>query len=529
MAILPPRGGRSLAGRLLVLQLAVVAVVVAAGAAITTVVARERTTDAARERAIAIARTLAAAPALGRALRAPHPSTTLQPLAERGRAQTGEGFVDVMSPDAVRYTHPDPSKIGGRFVGRFRAAARGGTVVETTTGTLGRSVRAVVPVRDGRRVVGLVAVGVLTAAIGHEVAALLPAVLALAAVTLILGSALSLLVARRLKRQTLGLEPEEITAMYAHHDATLHALREGVVAYDEHGKRALVNDHARRLLGADLAALDAAVAGGELGDDAPLIAGDRVLLASTRAVVRDGRRAGTVVTLRDRTEVEALGRELDTVRALADALRAQAHESANRLHAIAGLIELGRGDEAARLAGAEAAATQELIGRLGEGIEEPALVALLLGKAATASERGAELHVGQGARLHAGFPAATLVTIVGNLIDNALDARDPSRPGRIDVMLVDDGAVAVIEVADDGPGFPPELLDRAFEAGVTTKRGGSGPRGLGLALVRRAVVALGGAVEAHNDGGAVVTVTLPHAATGEAAPAAPRTAAGAGP
>jgi two-component system CitB family sensor kinase len=257
------------------------------------------------------------------------------------------------------------------------------------------------------------------------------------------------------------------------------------------------------------------VASGELRDDAPLLAGDRVLLASTRAVVRDGRRAGTVVTLRDRTEVEALGRELDTVRALADALRAQAHESANRLHAIAGLIELGRGDEAARLAGTEAAATQELLGRLGHGIEEPALVALLLGKAAAAGERGVELHVGKGARLHAGFPPATLVTIVGNLIDNALDALDPSRPGRIDVMLIDDGAVAVVEVADDGPGFPPELLDRAFEAGVTSKRAGSGPRGLGLALVRRAVLALGGTVEAHNDGGAVVTVTLPHTAAVE--------------
>src|SRR5262245_36432251 len=279
---------RSLAGRLLILQLTVVAVTVAAGALITVLVARERTETAARDRSLTIARTVAALPELQ------HPSRDLQPLTERLRRTADVDFITVMTPGGVRYTHPNPKLIGERFVGTFAPAARGGTVVETYKGTLGRSVRAVVPVRDEQgRIVALVAVGVLTDAIGHEVASLLPGLLGLAVLVLAIGGGLSLLLARRLKRQTLGLEPQEIATLYAHHDATLHSLREGVVVFDTEGRPALMNDHAQLLLGAT--PLDPA----SLGDDTPLIAGDRVLLASARPVERDGQRVGTVVTLRD--------------------------------------------------------------------------------------------------------------------------------------------------------------------------------------------------------------------------------------
>lgn len=491
---------RSLAGRLLILQLTVVAVTVAAGALVTVLVARERTETAARERAVTIARTVAALPDVTAALDAGDPRS-LQPLAERVRAVSDVDFVVVMSPAGIRYTHPDPRQIGGHFIGATAAAARGGTVTETTSGTLGSSVRAVVPVREDGRVVALVGVGVLTEEIGAEVVSLLPALLGLAALVLLLGCALSLLLARRLKRQTLGLEPQEIATLYAHHDATLHAVREGLVVLDEAGRPALVNDQARRLLGDDMGALKELA-----GDDVPLIAGDRVLLASVRAVPR----VGAVVTLRDRTEVESLARELGATRALADALRAQTHEAANRLHVIAGLVELGRTEEAIELAGSEAQAAQDLLGRLGEGIEEPVLVALLLGKTATARERGIDLRVAAGARLREGFPATALATIVGNLVDNAFEA--PSRT--ITIALADDGETARLEVRDDGPGLAPEVLERAFEAGVSTK----GDRGLGLALVQREVAKLGGTVTARNDGGAVFTVQLPHAREAVAAP-----------
>src|SRR4051794_6455923 len=270
---------RSLAGRLLILQLIVVAVAVGAGALITLRVARERTETGARDRSLAVARTVAALPEVQR------PSPALQPLAEQIRRRAHVDFITIMSPAGIRYTHPRPALIGKHFVGTYEPAARGQTVTETYRGTLGRSVRAVVPVRDTRgRVVALVAVGVLTDAIGAQVARLLPGLFGLATLVLVLGGALSLLLARRLKRQTLGLEPHEIATLYAHHDATLHSLRGGGVVFDEDGRRALENDHAKALLGATPLHPD------ELGDDTPLIAGDRVLLASARAVERDGRR-----------------------------------------------------------------------------------------------------------------------------------------------------------------------------------------------------------------------------------------------
>ena len=488
---------RSLAGRLLVLQLVVVAVTVAAGALITVRVARERTETAARERSLTVAHTVAALPDVQT------PSRALQPLTERLRRDGHVSFITVMSPEGIRYTHPTPSLIGKRFVGTYQPAARGETVTETYEGTLGSSVRAVVPVRDDDgRIVALVGVGVLTDTIGSEVAALLPGLIGLALAILAVGGGLSLVLARRLKRQTLGLEPHEIATLYAHHDATLHSLREGVVVFDEHGRPALTNDEAQALLG------DTPLDPAALGDDTPLIASGRVLLASARAVERDGQRVGTVVTLRDRTEVETLARELGATKALADALRAQTHEAANRLHVIAGLVELGRTEEAIELAGSEAASAQDLLGRLGEGIEEPVLVALLLGKTATARERGVTLTIQPGARLCAGFPPTDLATIVGNLVDNALDALGPDRDGTVRVALEDDGETARITIRDDGPGLPD--LD-VFAPGVTTKPPGPVGRGLGLALVRRATSALGGTVEARNEGGAVFTVTLPHA------------------
>jgi len=210
-------------------------------------------------------------------------------------------------------------------------------------------------------------------------------------------------------------------------------------------------------------------------------------------------------------EQAALSREFETVRAFADSLRAQAHESANQLHTIVVLVELGRYDEAVRFATERVEVAQDVLSRLQERIEQPELVALLLGKTAVARERGIDLVIAPdpgftGALL----PAAELVTIVGNLIDNAMDALAEAGRGRVEVELRVDGAEAVIEVRDNGPGIAPEHLLRVFESGWSTKPAAVyGDRGLGLALVRRAAVRLGGHAAARSEDGAVFTVRLP--------------------
>jgi two-component system CitB family sensor kinase len=227
----------------------------------------------------------------------------------------------------------------------------------------------------------------------------------------------------------------------------------------------------------------------------------------------DGRRVGTVTTLRDRTELEGLGRELATVRGLADAMRAQAHESANELHTVVGLVELGRYDDAISFATRRIALAQDEVDLVQQRIGDPSLAALLLAKLAACRERGAELAIDGSSELPAGtVPGEELVTIVGNLIDNALDALAGRRGGRIEVRAVREDATAVISVRDDGPGISPEALDHVFEAGWSTKPGtGAAQRGLGLALVAAAAARLGGTATAANDGGAVFTVRIPTA------------------
>jgi two-component system CitB family sensor kinase len=516
-------GRSSLARRLLLLQLAVVALTVTIGAAVTVSSVHEHATQEQRERALAVAETVAQDPEVAAALDDGRPSRTLQPLAERVRRATGVTFVVVMSPQGVRYSHPNPARIGQRFVGRIDEARRGGRVIETTTGTLGRSVRAVLPVRSDGRVIGLVSAGVLTEEVTEQLLDELPRLLGLAAVALAVGAALSLLVARRVKRQTLGLEPDEITRLYEEDQAVLHAIREGVLVLDRDRRLLLANDEARRLLrlptalegrpAADLVpagALRELVASGREASDELQLVGERVLVVNQREARVDGRPVGTVATLRDRTELDSLVRELATVRGMADALRAQAHEAANRLHTLVGLVELGRYDEAISFATREASAAQGMLHALQERVREPALVALLLGKLAVAEERGIALRLSDDTDFaSSGLPAIDLVTIVGNLVDNALDAVAELPDAAVQVTLHSLDREALIEVRDSGPGIREADIERVFEAGWSTKPAGAHGRGVGLALVRQTAARLGGSVAAASDGGAVFTVRLP--------------------
>jgi two-component system CitB family sensor kinase len=217
-----------------------------------------------------------------------------------------------------------------------------------------------------------------------------------------------------------------------------------------------------------------------------------------------------VLTLRDHTELRALASELDSVRGLTEALRSQAHESANRLHTVLTLVELGRTDEAVRLATEELALAQQLTDQVVGAVAEPALAALLLGKSAQAGERGVDLVVEPDSRLDGGqLPVGDLLTVVGNLVDNALEAvagTDPPRRVRVFVGASDHDVL--IRVADSGPGLDAAQVADAFRRGWTTKRAG---RGLGLALVGQVVARHGGRsdVARSDDGGTVFTVRLP--------------------
>lgn len=580
------RRPRSLAGQLFAVQVVIVAVVVAGCAVLAYVDDRGRAQDAARRRVVSTATAIADSPTVIRAAAgaaeqtgtrtgrqtgtqsgprtpapsggpapgptsgsaprtipgpASGPSAVLQPYAERVRVDAGVDFVTIMDPHGIRWTHRNAALIGKRFLGHIAPALRGRTFTETYTGTLGPSVRVVTPIRDGGRIVGLVSVGIEVDTISHQVRGQLGALLAVAAAALALGGLGTYVANRRLRRHTHGMAAGELSGMYDYHQATLHALREGLVLLDAARRVVLCNDAARELLGLDGEVVGRGVADlglppsltGALLADRPRVdevhlTAERVLVVNT-SPVSGGERRGTVVTLRDRTDLQALTGELDSVRGFAEALRSQAHEASNRLHTVVSLIELGRVADAVDFATAELRLAQALTDQVVTAVGEPVLAALLLGKAAEASERGVELTVTDDSRiddgvLPPGLAARDLVTVLGNLLDNAVDAAiegtaaDGARPWVAVTARTRDGEL-LLRVADSGPGVDPATISEVFRRGWTTKSEG---RGLGLALVGQAARRCGGSVALDRapGGGARFTVRLPLRQSAGAAEAA---------
>ncbi|WP_406206562.1 sensor histidine kinase [Kitasatospora sp. NBC_01560] len=555
----PRRLVRSLAGQLFVVQVVIVAAVVAGGAVLAYLFTADRTEDAARRQVTAVARSVADAPSVRAAVVGPDPSAVLQPYAEQVRVDTGVSFITVMDTAGVRWTHPLPEQIGRTFLGHIDWALAGETRSETYTGTLGASVRVVTPVLDEQhRVIALVSAGITVQSISAQLRGPLLALVGVAVAALTVGGLGTYLANSRLRRHTHGMGPAELSHLYEYHQATLRSVREGLILLDRRHRVVLCNDAARELLGlaGELEgrpvdglglpeALVAAVLGAEPVRDEVHLTAERVVVLNTSTI---GTGLGRVLTLRDHTELQSLSGELDSVRGFTEALGAQAHEAANRLHAVVSLIELGRHKEAVEFATAELALAQRLTDRVVAAVGEPVLAALLLGKAAQAAERGVELTLTEDSRiddgvLPPGLSARDLITVLGNLVDNAVDAAiagaaeypgppevtitaridagrtDPARtdPARIDTDrpgsaagggAPEEGEYLLLRVADTGTGIDPAAVEDVFRRGWSTKQDGHG-HGLGLALVAQTARRNGGTVEVGRERGAVLTVRLP--------------------
>jgi two-component system CitB family sensor kinase len=518
---------RPLSTQILLLQVAIIVLTVSAGFAVSLWQTRKQIDHDKGRQSLAIARSVASMPVVRQAFALPHPERVIQPLAEQIRHRTHAAFIVVANKRGIRYSHPDPSKVGKRISTDPSIALGGAEYVGVQTGTLGRSVRAKTPIYGANGAdIGLVSVGVLESAVTAQLISNLPVVVIPPLLGLALGILGSLLLARRIKRQTFGLEPNEIATLLEQREAMLHGIREGTIATDARGRVTLVNDEARRLLG-----VEGDVVGRNLAEIVPpghareVMAGhvdepDQVVLVDHHVLVVNrmpvsvrGKHIGAVVTLRDRTELEALMRELNDVQSLAEALRAQEHEFAHRLHVIAGLIEVGRHEEAVGFIKQSSLVHQALVASIVERVGDSILVGLMLGKAAVASERGVELRVGPDTLLPDDVPnARELVSVVANLIDNALDSVSGAGGGWIEVTVRDEEDGVLVRVHDSGPGVDPAVAGEIFRDGFTTKVAtGAGRRGLGLALVSQTARRRGGTVEVSNDGGAVFTVFLPHA------------------
>ncbi|MDG4859819.1 sensor histidine kinase [Streptomyces sp. T-3] len=485
--------------------------------------------DQAMRRALAIAQTTAAQPQIAADLQESRPTEDgpVQAEAEKIRKATGAEYVVIMDRRGVRWSHATASEIGKVVSTDPSDALAGHEVMEIDNGTLGRSARGKVPLRDAEDdIIGAVSVGIEYDSVRDRLIHAIPGLFAYAGGALAVGALAAYLISRRVQRQTRDLAFSDISALLAEREAMLHGIREGVVALDRGGRIRLLNDEAQRLLTLDPEAigktLDVALgpgrttdvlAGRVTGKDLLTVRGPRVLVAN-RMPTDDG---GAVATLRDRTELEQLGRELDSTRGLIDALRAKDHEHANHLHTLLGLLELEMYDDAVEFVGETVGTHRATAEQVTEKIHDPLLAALLVGKATVAAERGVSLRISDDSLLPDRLiDPQGLVTIAGNLVDNALDAAVGSLHARVEIALHAEGRTVELQVRDSGAGVPADKRELIFTEGWSTKEPPAhGKRGIGLALVRRLAERQGGHARVADapDGGAEFTVVLPEALT----------------
>ncbi|MEN0139055.1 MAG: ATP-binding protein [Rhodococcus sp. (in: high G+C Gram-positive bacteria)] len=518
---------RSLAGQVLLLQLVVVAVVLLAVAAVSVHQSTVEFRDLQGQRMIAVAENVASTPVVRDQLSDRSVERVLAPEVDRAVNLSGATLAEIVAPNGAVTVSSDPTRLGV-------PAELGASDVMT-----GRAWSGDVDVDGRRAIVGhvpiLSATGDVLAVVSvsddyPSIWDLLSSAGARLLLYLGIGAGLGLLgswlLSRRIKTHTRGLEIAEIASLADHREALLHSIREGVVAVNPDGVITVLNDSAQELLDltgdavgrhVDDVPLDPAVRqyllNGEDGRDVVLSTSSRMLALSRRAATSQGHKIGTVTTMRDSTELASMQSQLSSHKSVTDTLRAQTHEFANQLHTISGLTQLGDYDAVTEFVGTLTRRRAEISDAVTQRISDPAVAALLIAKTSLAAETGVSLTLEPDSHLHALDPdlATDVITVLGNLIDNAVDVSEGGRDAQISIRITDDDGI-LIEVADSGPGVPETMREEIFSRGVTSKPGTPGGRGIGLALVRLVSSQHGGSAavsDAPGTGGALFTVHVP--------------------
>lgn len=478
-------------------------------------------------RALGIATTVSQMPQIRTALQDGDPQHTIASLAAAVVDSAQPAYVVVSDRTGTRYSHPNPALVGQKLEEPV-AVLDGHTHLGFDAGSLGRSANAKAPIRaaDGS-VIGQVSVGILETTEHTEQVQEVWVIVGYSMLVLVLSVIGSWLLSRRIKRVTFDLEPTEIASLLQEREALLHGIREAVVGLDDDGKVTVINGEARRLLRLDGAALGRPLRElvppgrlrdlltGELpGADQVALTEEALLVVNRMPVALAGRSIGAVVTLRDRTEIEALVRDLHSVQGLMEAMRALEHEYANRLYVVDGLLEMGELSQARNYVSQISTASRSLGEGLRARIEPPELAALLLAKITVAAEQDVQISVTEDSQLEQS-PAdhQPLLTIVGNLLDNAVDALAHAPLPRTVTIQLDDTDGIFIAVRDNGPGVPADQIDQVLVDGYSTKDARPGMRrGIGLALVNRIVRRAAGTLDVFPGPGGHFEVWLPDGA-----------------
>ena len=473
------------------------------------------TRDDVKDTALGIARTLANSPEIQRGLMQPPQADIIQPIAKAVTQRNDLLLTVVTDMRGIRYSHPNEALIGLHFIGNdLEPALEGKENVSVNRGALAEALRVFTPVYDSQHdQIGVVVVGISLKKVEDQIArGRLNAVWTILFSIFMSSMAIWGLV-RVLKRILFGLEPYEISALFEQRQAMLQSLREGVLAVDIHGRVTMINQTAREILllpsgkqtenasAPLLASLREVSKTGVARQDQEISCNGRLLLCNMVPVKSQDRVIGAITTFRDKTEISQLMQRIDGMVNYVDALRSHTHEFMNKLHVILGLLHMKRYDKLEEYIIQTAHNYQTDIGTIQSKVKSPVIAGFLLGKINRAKEAGVTLTLADQCQIPdtaSEEQVAVLITVLGNLIENALDAMEGQQEGEIGLLLHYQNGWLSCEVSDDGPGIDPAQLEAIFTKGFSTK---GENRGVGLFLARQQIQNLGGDITVESEPG----------------------------
>ncbi|PLX65742.1 MAG: sensor histidine kinase [Denitrovibrio sp.] len=482
--------------------------------------------DSHKKRTIGLAKTIARMPLVIEALESGETSETLQKTLIDMQEAIGARFIVVARKDGVRLAHPVKDRIGKQFVGgdQYLAVEKGETYTSTAVGTLGPSLRGFSPVKnkDGE-ILGFVAVGYLETSVMKVIRSAQKEPAAYFFIMLFVGLVAASMIANYVKKLTLGLEPKEIASLHREREIILNSVREGIIAVDISGRIRFANKEAGRLLNITSDIRDAhidsilpqAYISQRMKDrsealDEEIFAAGHMMLFNIVTVIINERPEGAVASFRRKDEMDYMNSELRQVKACSELLRVQSHEYSNKLHTISGLLQLEEYDEAKNLILSESEGYHRLVEFTDTRINCPMIAGVILGKYNRAGELKCGFHVDyDGGWQTAPAHPEHIVTVLGNLIDNAIDAAKGNKSVKpiVSVSVYENETNFLINVEDSGSGLPEEM--DIFQKGVSTK---SDSRGIGLYNVSMALKALSGTIKSSDSkrlGGTLFSVIIP--------------------
>ncbi|MFZ6039951.1 ATP-binding protein [Vibrio natriegens] len=451
----------------------------------------------------------------------------------------GAAFIVIGDRNGVRVIHPIDERIGKPMKGgdNQRALDEGKSYISTAKGSLGYSIRGKAAVFDtDGQVIGVVSVGYLLERLQDRIEPFLTFLIIMVVIVVMANAVVSNYASRKFQRAILGFEPEEIGRLYGELEVTMGTIKEGILSIDSQGVLRSINRSACQILGIDRETalnkpltdtlrdsdLYTVLETGQEDHDIEIYLNHKRLIANRSPIYVDGKVVGAVSSFRLRDEISELTEQLSQTKEYAELLRSQTHEHRNKLNTISGLVQMGELDAVQKLIGQETAHYQAMIEFLRDTIKDPLIAGMLLGKTERARELGLNLVVEEGSRLEPlpeWLNAEDLVTILGNLIDNAFDAtlstiREESTVAierrDIEVSLSDYGNEVIMEVSDQGCGLPEDIEPQTlFKKGISTKAHHN--RGVGLHLVNQLATRYHGHVEMlpNTQYGTRITVYLP--------------------